>query len=110
MTMSNTMTTVDQLRATLASISTLKKEAEGLKSLLISEAANVPGTAWAKEGEVFRACVSWADKAVVDYKSAFAELQDKHGLKEEFIVALLHKHTRVAPMVPTVRVSARKTS
>lgn len=104
------MNTIDQLGATLAAISDLKKQADALKATLISTAANVPGTAWADEGDTFRACVLWADKASVDYKGALAELQAKHGMREDFIIALLHKHTKVAPMVPTVRVSARKVS
>lgn len=100
----------DQLGATLAAISDLKKQADAMKAQLISSAADVPGTAWADEGDCFRACVSWADKATVDYKGALAELQAKHGMQEDFIAALLHKHTKVAPLVPTVRVSARKVS
>lgn len=100
---------IDQLGKIKAHISALEKQADHYKAEIISAAAQVEGTAWAEEGETFRACVSWADKAVVDYKSAFAELVARHGMQEAFVTALLHKYTKVAPMVPTVRVSARKT-
>lgn len=89
-----------------AEISSLVDEADVAKAVLISIAANQPGTSCAIEGEAYRAAVTFADKRVTDYKAAFSELVARHGMSEEFVRTLLKKHTKVAELVPTVRVGA----
>lgn len=89
-----------------AEISSLKDEAKTATAQLISLAADHPGRACAIEGELFRACVSWVDKKVVDHAAVYEELS--RVVASDLLDRLVKKHTKVAECVPTVRVSAMK--
>jgi hypothetical protein len=87
-----------------AEMSSLSDEADAAKAVLISMAANQPGSSCAIEGEAYRAAVTFADKRVTDYKALLADLSKV--VQGDLIDRLVAKHTRVAEGVPTVRVGA----
>lgn len=101
------MNCIDRLGAVKASISNLREEEATLKADLIGRAADHPGTAYAEDGDAFRVCVSWADKAVTNHTAVLADLAALYGIPQAVLERIVHRRTRVAPMVPTVRVSAR---
>lgn len=102
------MHTADRLGAIKSAIAALRKEHDVLAAEVISRAADHPGDAYAEDGDAFRACVSWVDRSVTDYRAALADLADEFDISTERLERALRKHTRVAPQVPQVRVSARK--
>ena len=98
----------DKLGTIKASIATLKREESALLAEVIGIAAGHPGTACALDGEVFRACVSWVDQTVTDHRAVLAAIVEEFDVPTERLEALLRRHTKTAPLVPRVRVSARK--
>lgn len=102
------MSIVDRLGACKAAQAALASEQAGLQADLISRAALHPGKAYAEEGEVFRACVSWSDKRATDWAEVIADLGAAFGIPQERIDAVIRRRTRIAPMVPTVRVSSKQ--
>lgn len=99
---------IDELGATKAAISNLRDTEDKLKARVISLAANHPGRVFAADGELFRAAVSWADKNVTDWKAVAEALAQHHDTDPALLARLIKANTQTAPMVPTVRVSARK--
>lgn len=100
------MNTIDELGAVKASIATLLKDEQRLKDRVVAMAARGTERSWSRDGEVFRAAVTWTDKTTTDWKAVAEELA--RDIPPEVLGRILKRHTSVLPDVVTVRVSARK--
>lgn len=100
----------DQLGLLKARTAECKSAEEQVKVDLICMAANVPGSPVAFEGTQFRATVSFGTKKVVDYKAIVDVLREHCTLPACQIDLLIETFTQVAEGVPSVKVSARKST
>jgi pyruvate-formate lyase-activating enzyme len=104
------MNTIDELGTIKASLAALKTDETRLKDRVVAMATR--GTAgtetWSREGDLFRASVSWSDKVTTDWKAVAEDLAQRFDIPQADLARILKKHTSTLPDVVTVRVSARK--
>jgi hypothetical protein len=102
-------TIIDDLGAIKASIATLKTDETRLKDRVVAMAQRTrDGASWAREGDLFRASVSWSDKVSTDWKAVAEELAQRFDVPPADLARVLKKHTSRLEDVATVRLSARK--